>query len=168
MPDWVRVATVVRPRGLKGEVIVEAGEWSAQALLSFPRLVLRPGERVVKLDEAWPHQGRMVLKIRDIDSVEQAEPLRDAGLWIPMEDRPAPPEGEVFFSDLTGCRVFEIESGLELGVVTDCLEYGGPLILEVQCGERELLIPFATEICKRVDIANKRIDVDLPEGLKEL
>jgi 16S rRNA processing protein RimM len=166
--DWVMVATVVRPRGLKGEVIVEAGSWSCEDLLTFPRLVLRPGERAMKVEEAWPHQGRAVLKFQDVDSLEQAEALRNAELWIPIEDRPAPPEGEIFFSDLIGCSVFEIKGGEELGVVADCLEYGGPVILQVERGKRELLIPFATAICKNVDIANKRIDVDLPEGLKDL
>ena len=53
-------------------------------------------------------------------------------------------------------------------MVTDCQEYGGPVILEVTHGDRELLIPFANAICKQVDVVNKRIEVDLPEGLKEL
>jgi 16S rRNA processing protein RimM len=166
--DWVTVATIVRPRGLKGEVMAEAGDWTGEDLLEFPTLVLCPGERPVELEEAWPHQGRLVLKFREIDSVEQAEKLRNAELCIPRKDRPAPPEGEFFFSDLTGCSVIDIKTGEELGVVTDCQEYGGPLILEVKCGDREMLIPFANAICKRVDVANKRIEVDLPEGLKEL
>jgi len=148
--------------------MAEVGDWTADNLLDFPTLVLIPGERPVELEEAWPHQGRLVLKFREINSVEQAETLRNAELCIPRQDRPAAPEGEFFFSDLIGCSVIEMKTGEELGRVTDCQEYGGPLILEVKAGDRELLIPFANAICKVVDPANKRIEVDLPEGLKEL
>jgi 16S rRNA processing protein RimM len=162
------VATLVRPRGIKGEVVAEPGAWSASDLMGFRKLIMHPGEREVELESAWPHRDRLILKLRGIDTVEQAEALRGAELRIPAEDRPAAPEGEYYLSDLTGCCVVEMGTGAELGVVTDCLEYGGPLLLEVKQGAKEMLIPFAAAVCREVDVRGKRILVELPEGLKEL
>lgn len=167
-PDWVIVACVVRPRGIKGEVIAEAANWTAEQLQAFPRLVLLPGERTVTLEHAFPHQGRMVLKFSGIDSVEQAETLRDTQLVIPRADRPTPPEGEVYFNDLVGCSVLDYKTGRELGTVRDYLEYGGPVLLQVMAGGKELLIPFVPAICKEYDLAERRILADLPEGFEEL
>jgi ribosomal 30S subunit maturation factor RimM len=48
------------------------------------------------------------------------------------------------------------------------MAYGGPVLLQVKCEGRELLIPFASSICQQIDIVQRRIVVDLPEGLKEL
>lgn len=174
MPDpqipagFVIVARLVRPRGLKGELFAAAESWTPAQLRSFPNLTLQPSGQVVELENAWSHQDRVILKLRGIDTIEQAEPLRDALLCIPKQDRPPVPAGEYYFSDLIGCRVIRMDTGIELGVVKDCLEYGGPMLLEVRQGEREMLIPFVSAICPRVDVDGKTIHVDLPEGLDEL
>lgn len=167
-PEWVIVACIARPRGVRGEVIADAANWTADQMLSFPRLVLFPGERDVGLEHAFPHQDRMVLKFAGIDTVEQAETLRDAQLCIPRADRPPAPEGEVYYNDLVGCRVLDYKSGRELGVVKDYLEYGGPVLLQVMSDGRELLIPFVPAICRQYDLAERRILADLPEGFEEL
>ncbi|MBL8176271.1 MAG: 16S rRNA processing protein RimM [Bryobacterales bacterium] len=166
--DWVVVANLVRPRGIRGEVVAEAANWTAGQLLSFPRLVVFPGERAIALEHAFPHQDRMVLKFAGIDSVEQAEGLREGRLCIPREDRPPAPEGEVYYNDLIGCRVFDYKTGRELGTVADYLEYGGPVLLQTMAGTRELLIPFVPAICRETDLEGKRIVADLPEGFEAL
>lgn len=167
-PDWVIVACIVRPRGVKGEVVADAANWTAEQLLSFPSLVLFPGERPMKLEHAFPHQGRMVLKFAGIETVEQAETLRDSQLCIPRADRPPPPEGEVYYNDLIGCRVLDFSSGRELGSVADYLEFGGPVLLQVRSGSREMLVPFVPAICKEFDLTARSIRVELPEGFEEL
>jgi 16S rRNA processing protein RimM len=168
VPEWTILAHIVRPRGVRGEVIAEAGNWSPDQLIAFDRLEIRPPGHRVRIESAWRQKDRMVLKIEGIDTVEAAETLRGAALCIPKEDRPPAPDGEVYFSDLIGCRVVEEESGEELGTVVDYHEYGGPVLLEVQRGGKELLIPFVPAICRQIDISAKRIAVVLPEGLKDL
>lgn len=120
------------------------------------------------MESAWAHQDRLVLKFQGVDSVEQAEAFRGGELWIPRTDRPPAPEGEYYFDELIGCEIVEQATGESLGVVTDCLEYGGPMLLEVKAGDREILIPFVDEICVEKNVAAKRIVVVLPEGLKDL
>jgi 16S rRNA processing protein RimM len=55
-----------------------------------------------------------------------------------------------------------------LGTVTDVLDSGGTEILKVERDNKEILIPFAQSYLKEIDLARKRIDVDLPEGLQDL
>jgi ribosomal 30S subunit maturation factor RimM len=59
----------------------------------------------------------------------------------------------------------EHAGGTSLGRVAAVQEFGGPALLEVEGG---LLIPFARSICLEIDMARRRIVVDLPEGLKDL
>ncbi len=168
MSDWISVARIVRPRGLKGELVAEShhGDW--ERLLAYRRLYLNPPGRQVEIESLWPQNKRLVVKFRGIDSVEQAESCRDAELCIPVEDRPEPAPGETYLSDLTGCRVFDRANARELGVVTGCLDYGGSLLLQVDIDGREILVPFVAAICPIVDLERRRIETDLPEGLKEL
>jgi 16S rRNA processing protein RimM len=154
-------------------VVADAATANPDRFLRFPRIELRfpdPEQAPlgVQVESVWAHQGRLVFKFRGVDSVEQAERLRDAELWIPRADRPPAPEGEYYFDELIGCEVVEQATGERLGKVTDCLETGGPLLLEVMAGDREILIPFVPEICVEKNVAARRIAVVLPEGLKDL
>jgi 16S rRNA processing protein RimM len=47
-------------------------------------------------------------------------------------------------------------------------QYGFPLLMEVTVKGREVLIPFVSAICRQVDVAGRRIVVNLPEGLLDL
>lgn len=168
MPEWITLAHIVRPRGVRGEVIAETGNWSPGQIMAFPNMEVRPPGRRVLIESARRQRDRMVLKIEGIDTVEAAETLRGGELCIPKEDRPPAPEGEVYLNDLIGCRILEQPDGEELGTVVDYHEYGGPVLLEVHGGGGQLLIPFVPAICRRVDVAAKSILVTLPEGLKDL
>lgn len=129
----------------------------------------RGEERPVGLESVWEHRGGLIFKFLGVDSISEAEPLQGAEVRIPVEARRKLPEGEYFQSDLVGCEVVERASGERVGVVTGWQEYGGPALMEVKEGEGEpLLIPFARSICVEIDVAGRRILVDLPEGLKDL
>lgn len=123
----------------------------------------------LEIERVWMHGDRLIFKFRGIDSISDAEALVGADVFIPSEQRAALPEGEYYQTDLIGCEVIEQKTGRALGVVADWQEHGGPSLLELRREDgREILIPFAASICVRIDLAAKRIEVDLPEGLDEL
>jgi 16S rRNA processing protein RimM len=70
-------------------------------------------------------------------------------------------------SDLAGCVVFTVE-GERLGELVDVLPSGGNDIFVVKDGEKELLIPALKTVVTRIDLKERRIDVTLPNGLREL
>jgi ribosomal 30S subunit maturation factor RimM len=55
-----------------------------------------------------------------------------------------------------------------MGVVLDVEFPGGVPLLAVETSEGEVLVPLAVEFCVRIDIKAKRIDVELPDGLRDL
>jgi len=54
-----------------------------------------------------------------------------------------------------------------IGEVRELMRTGGTELLVVAGETKEYLIPFANAICVEVDIENKLIRVDPPEGLLE-
>jgi len=107
----------------------------------------------------------MLLKFEGVDSIEDAEPWRGAEVRIPWGERLQLDAGEFFLSDLVGCQVVERGTGQPLGVVTAWQEGGAGGVLLVG---KDLLIPFARSICVVIDTAARRIEVELPEGLRDL
>jgi 16S rRNA processing protein RimM len=89
-----------------------------------------------------------------------------AEIQIPASERRSLAPGKVYLSDLIGCAV--IENGFVLGTVKSVEHTGAAPLLNVGVGDGELLIPFAEEICTNIDLQQRQIQVQLPEGLKEL
>jgi 16S rRNA processing protein RimM len=120
------------------------------------------------VEHAWLHRGQVIFKLSGVKSISEAERLVGADICIPIEERPVPADGEYFQSDLVGCEVVDA-GGKRLGTVQTWHEYGGTPLLGVETSAgKELLIPFAKAICTSIDIATRRIVVELPEGLAEL
>ncbi len=162
----------MRPRGNRGELLAESYSSRVDRFSRLQEVTLFPpggrGEgRAAVVESAWWHQGRLVLKFSGVDTISQAEALRDHEVSIPASERAELPEGEYYRDDLVGCEVAERETGKVLGRVTGWQDSGGAPLLVVEGGGGELLIPFAASICVAIE-AGRRIEVALPEGLKDL
>jgi len=169
LPQWVALAALRRARGIRGEL-------TAENLGSNPER-FQPGLRVhllaslesgqsrrVDVEKCWFHQGAPVFKFVGIDTRTEAETLQGWFVCIPEEERPPVEPGEVYLSDLVGCEVVALD-GRRIGAVTGWQDAGGAVILEL--GD-DVLIPFVPQICQDVNLAERRIRVDLPEGLEDL
>jgi 16S rRNA processing protein RimM len=104
--------------------------------------------------------------MRGIDSMSEAEKYVGAELRIRRNELLPAPDGSFYTFDLRGCSVFS--NGECIGLITDVLDLGGPQILKVERDEQETLIPFAQSYLVKVDLEQRRIDVILPEGLRDL
>ena len=164
------VAEILRARGTQGEVVALSQTDVPGRFASLKRVNARlvdGTDIALEISAAWPHKGNWVLKFNGFDSIETAEKLRGAEVWVPFTERGALAAGEFFQSDLVGCRVFDTATGACVGVVQGWQEYGGPPLMEVEFGGREALVPFVSGL-STVDLAANTIYVDLPEGLIDL
>ena len=171
--ERVSLARIVRPHGLRGEV-------AAEILTDFP-------ERLTKLRKVWlwngsgeprpakvkrcrlspSRGGQAIFQFDGIDSVERAEKLRGADVQIPLAERMKIPAHTYFVTDLIGCEVWEEGARAPLGIVKDVMRRGTP-VLEIATSAGELLVPLAQEICTKINTKSRRIEVRLPEGLREV
>lgn len=111
--------------------------------------------------------GRCILKFRGIDSISGVEKYIGAEVQIDACQLPPAQEGSFYTFHLKGCRVFT-HDGEYIGEVTDIIESGGTDILKVDHDLEETLIPFAQAYLKKIDLDERRIEVELPEGLRGL
>jgi len=189
------VARILRARGNKGEVAAELLTDFPERLAKLKEVSVGSAEgsaepRRMKLKSCWlsqNHRGQVVFHFDGVNSISEAEKFRGLEVLLPFEQRVTLPEGHYFVSDLVGCSVFETpdrepvvasspcslgEAPALLGTVCDVQfpgeESPGTPILEVDTAQGEVLIPLAVDICKRIDVAARRIDVVLPEGLSDL
>ena len=123
--------------------------------------------RELQVEELWPHKGLLVLKFAGIDSISDAEELIGCELQVPRRQRAQLESGWTYVSDLIGCVVFD--GGREIGKIED-VKFGAgeaPLLI-VRAGRKEYEIPYAEAYLESVSLEQKRISMQLPEGMLEL
>ncbi len=157
MEELVAIAKLVRPRGLRGEIV-------ADVLTDFPErfenlktvLLVRPNNETaeIEIEKFWFQKNRIVLKFAGYDSIEAAETLRGCEICVAETEAVELEEDEFFDWELEGCAVETVE-GEQIGTVKELMRTGGTEILVVAGEAKEYLIPFAETICVDVNIENK-------------
>jgi 16S rRNA processing protein RimM len=165
------VAEIVRPRGVRGELVARSQSDVPGRIehLKEAQARLKNGTDVaVEISRAWRHKGEWVLKFAGVDTIEAAELYRGADLWLHLEDRGRLESGQFFRSDLLGCRVQDAATGADVGIVEGWQQFGGSVpLMEVRLAEKIYLVPFVPALCA-VDLENRIIRAELPEGLLDL
>ena len=107
----------------------------------------------------------VMLKFKGIDDINQAEALRNLYIKINRKDAVKLPKDSYFIVDLLGLEVYTVQDQL-LGTVYDIFPTGSNdvYVVKDELG-KQILIPALKTVIKNIDIENKKIIVELPEGL---
>jgi 16S rRNA processing protein RimM len=172
LPSRVAVGRVLRPHGLKGEVVVEVlsdvpGRFDPGRRLFAPRDP-EPARALV-VAASQPHKSGARVRFQGVEDCDAAEALRGLSLEVERSAVPAAEPGTYYYYELLGCRCYDGDR--DLGEVVDLVEDGGGLLLIVRIvaadGEQRVPVPFVESFLREVDVARGRIVLDLPPGLLE-
>ncbi len=174
MMNWdtlVTVGRIVRPHGIRGQVVVapETDFGAARfAVGSLLHTCVGEDVRDLTVDASREYDGRWVVGFAGVTTMNEAETLRNAELRVPPEGLHALEPDKFYVHDLVGCEVVTA-TGESIGRVTRVDLGTGTALLVVDAGKRgEVLVPLAETICRRIDVAGKKIEIDPPAGLIEL
>jgi len=194
---WVIVARILRPRGNKGEVAAQLLTDFPERLTKLTEVFLGTSSgakaaepRLTALKACWlsqNHKGQAVFHFEGSNSISEAEKFRGLDVLLRIESRMTLSAGQYFVDDLVGCLVFEnfaepsvvssspcslASAPALLGLVKEVQIPGegvaGTPLLVVDTSAGELLVPLAEDICTCVNTRARRIDVVLPDGLRDL
>jgi 16S rRNA processing protein RimM len=163
--DLVLIGRIARPHGIRGHVIVNPDtDFAGERFREGVRLLVGTDARPMKVTAARFQQGRPVIALEGIETMNDAERLAGAELKLPASEIPALPEGTFHRFELVGCEVRD-QAGKVIGEVA---AVEGPMDnsrLVIDAPHGEILIPMVADICVEIAPAEKRITVRLPEGL---
>jgi 16S rRNA processing protein RimM len=167
---FITLARVLKTQGRRGEVAVEVHSDVPdrfQLGMKLSALAADDTRRELEVEEIWPHKGVLVLKFVGVNSISDAEELLGCELQVPRAERASLEQGWSYISELVGCTV--LDGDREVGTIADVQSGAGeaPLLI-VKSGEKAYEIPYASAYLKLVDIAQRRIEMQLPEGLLDV
>jgi len=160
-----------------GKIAGAHGIKGALKVISFAESlsVFEPGSRIHLKNEQgegkshtieWvkPHRKGLLLSLEGIESRDRAESLIGAELQIEKESLPEPDDGVYYWFDIIGLSVHTTD-GEYIGCVTSILPTGSNDVYIVQDRDKEILIPALESVITDIDLEEKRMTVELPEGL---
>ena len=165
----LKVGKIVNTHSLKGEVkVISSTDFEEQRFEKGTELLITRGNQVVKevtVESYRTHKNNLLVKFVGIDSIEEAEKLKNLQIKIDSDNIGELEENEFYFHEIIGCEVLD-ENGKSLGEISEILTPGANdvWVIKSQNG-KEILIPYIEDVVKKIDVENKKIDIEVMEGL---
>jgi 16S rRNA processing protein RimM len=161
----ILMGAIAGVHGVKGEVKVKSFTGDPLAIAAYGPLYDDAGKSFeLKLSSKSAKESVVIAKIAGITDRNAAEALKGRRLYAPREAMPELAEPDEFYAaDLVGLAVEDAE-GRKFGTVADLQDHGAGPVLAIEGGpEGAFDLPFAQRFVPVVDLAARRIVVDLPE-----
>jgi 16S rRNA processing protein RimM len=166
------VAEILRPHGIKGEVVLRLHTDHPETVTGAEELYLGADtENPLKVETARMHKNRPLMKLESVDSIDRAQELKGEFLYLPEDQLQPLEDGEYFLHDLTGLTLLDSTSKI-LGTVKWIMETGGPPVLVGTLAPegsedpgKEFMVPFSSGTIAEVDLEAGTIRISNLPGL---
>lgn len=178
-----QIGYVHSTQGLKGDLFIALKSQDDAWIEEWEYLILSPraesGETPSKdttsflnleIKSLRPHKKQnktgYVLRLHDLDDVNDVEPLVSYTVWIPKHFLEAKSGENIFLKEIEGFTVVDKARG-EVGPIVAFSSNGAQDLIEVALNGETYYIPLVKAFIERIDKKNKKIFMNIPDGLLE-
>ncbi|MEN7548642.1 ribosome maturation factor RimM [Rapidithrix thailandica] len=160
---------ITKTHGLEGEVSAVFDVDIPEHYADIESVFIEIQNQLVPYFIEYIHSAnnRLIVKFEEIDGVEQANPLKNKKLYLPLKALPELDEDQYYYHELIDYSIHDQGLG-ELGTVENVFDMGSQMLIAMIYKGKEVLIPIQDDIVKKVDKQQKVIETALPEGLLDL
>ena len=163
--QYIETGVITGTHGVRGELRVQPWCDTPEDLTVHKKLYLdATGENAIQVVNARAHKQMVILKVKGIDTVEQAEALRNKTVYLDRKKLKLA-KGQYLIVDLIGCKVFDSSNKEELGVLTDVSQTGANDVWHIKKDEKEYLIPAIPSVVDQVDVDKETIFITPLKGI---
>ena len=167
MVEYFEIGYISNTHALKGELKVRNYSSSQKRFEELKSILIKLNDEYTEyqIENVRYQKDVILLKLKDVDSIEQAERLKSHSIFIKREDAPKLSEGSYYIADLIGLEVYEDD--ILIGTLEDVFTAGAADVYVVKRkGKDNLLLPALESVILNIDINNKKIMAKIPEALK--
>ncbi len=165
MKQYLALGKIVGTHGLKGETRFDAWCDSPDFVKRFKTLYFDEfGNKSVSVQSSRPHGNIVILKLKGVDSIEEAQVLRGVTLYINRDD--ANLKDGWFIEDLLGSTVLDVNDGdIFYGKITDVMKNPANDVWQIEKDGNVYLIPAIKDVVKNVDAKNGIVYIEPLKGI---
>lgn len=161
------IGKISRPHGGEGFVLVNLHGITPQVFQEFEYVFLDIQDKLVPffIQNCTLKSNSVYVQFDDITTVPQAEKIASYFVFVPKTFIEAEEPEEIHV--LIG---FDVYNGKDsVGKITDVIEFSMNTVLQIENDEQqEFLLPFAQELIVTIDEAERKIVMNLPDGIFDL
>ena len=165
--EYFEIGQIVNHFGIKGMVKVNPFTNDISQFEELKSVLVEKNGKLldIKIEEVKYSKNQILLKLKGIDTVEEAEKYRNCYIKIARENAKKLPKNTYFIADLLGLTVYTDENIL-LGKVEDIYNSGASDIYVVKSEDgKQILLPGIKDVIKQIDLEQEKIIVHLIKGL---
>ncbi len=165
MKKFLETGKIVGTHGVKGMLRVQPWCDSADFLKQFKYIYTdNNGQNKLMVTSSNAHGNVVLMSVKGIDSIEKAETLRNKIIYINRNDAKLP-KGRYFIDDLIGCTVYDADTDLKLGTLTDVSATGANDVWHISRDGNEYLVPAIDEVIVSVDVESSVLKIRPLKGI---
>ena len=166
LKQYLEIGQIVSTHGVKGELRVNPWCDTPEFMKKFKTLYFdKNGEKAVKVLACRPHGNVVILQLEDINTVEEAQKLRNKILFMSRKDAKLK-KGDWFIQDLIGCTVYDADDNAKIyGTLTDVAQTGANDIWYIENNNKEYIIPAIKDVVINVDVENESVYIRPLRGI---
>lgn len=166
MKDYIKVGKIINTHGVRGYVKCMPMTDEPERFEELEYVYTEKDSIKRIIHHVWYQKGMVYLKLWGIDDMETAETFKDTYISILDDQLRKLPDDSYYLFDLDGMDVYS-STGEYLGKISEIYQTGANDVYEVKNKERSFLIPAVKDVVKSVSVKDKKMIIDVIEGLLE-
>lgn len=165
LSQYLEAGKIVGTHGVKGELRVQPWCDSAEFLAGFHALYAEQGAKRLEVVSARVHKTVLLLRLRGIDTPEQGDAMRGKILYIDRSDVHLE-EGRYFIQDLMGLDVFDADSFIYYGKLTEVMRTGANDVYQITSeSKKNYLIPAIPDVIAEINLSDGKMLIRPLKGI---
>ena len=166
MPAHICIARIGAAHGVRGAVKLWTFTEDPLAVKHYGPLSTKDGARQFEVTHVREAKDHLVATLKGVASREDAERLNGIELYIARDKLPETDEDEYYHADLIGLAAVNAANEA-IGRVIAIHNFGAGDIIEIApASGPTLLLPFTNAVVPTVDLANRRVVIELPQVIE--
>lgn len=168
--DCFYLGKIVKKYSFKGELLVKLDTDDPIIYTKMESVFIDKNKNLIPffIERSSLHKSTLLrVKFEDIDNEEDADKLLKSELYLPLEFLPQLTGNKFYYHEIFGFEAEDLSFGL-IGIIKGVNDSTNQAILEIDRNGSEILIPLIDDFIKSVDREQKKIILEVPEGLIDI
>lgn len=164
------LGTIVGKYSFKGEILAKLDTDSPKTYLNIDSLFIETPKGLVPyfIVRSQLHKSSLLrLKFEGVDSESEAEALLKKELFLPLKMLPPLEGNQFYYHEIIGFSAID-QFDLPIGIIKSVNDSGPQPLFVIDAEGTEILIPVHDNFIRELDRVEKKISLDLPEGLLDI
>ncbi len=167
--DRVTIGQISRTRGIRGEMVVVPLTDDPRRFRKLQKVVISKEEsaKEFQVENAREFKGKVLLKLKQVQSPEEAKKLIGGFIEIEKDQLVKLPEGRYFIFEIIGLSVITTKGEI-VGRVKEVISLPANDLYVVEGDKRQYDIPAIKNVIRKIDLEKREMTIEPTEGLLDL